>query len=292
MRKQFLVTLLSVVFFAVISESALGNVSVFQQSYNAVLANTVQQMQSSYYQSQSDADGVQSLAMLTCAIDGIFVLNESCAGQGATINVNACTNCGTTAPVTFQYKYNGSWQTSQPIYPADGFDDYYLSGLPAGTYTNASMTDANGCTVSLPGTYTLLGADNSCDDLNGCGCGAEELVNGGLESNSIQQYSYNIEGNPAEDLANGSIKVNGWAPYLPANAPFMYHIDDTQGSVNNPEGDYFAYLPTTNECFAQTGMLLNDGSLEEGGVYTLCFYAAAWSINLDANGYPNGTAAN
>ncbi|MEZ4954911.1 MAG: carbohydrate binding domain-containing protein [Saprospiraceae bacterium] len=110
--------------------------------------------------------------------------------------------------------------------------------------------------------------------------------NSGMETGNPKfAFATTLEGNPAEKLLNGSGDLPEWYPGLSGNC--MYYVDDTQGSVNNPEGNYFVWLPQIDDCFIPGQTFFSLGMVD-GTSYTLTFEAAAWGISLDGSCHPDG----
>jgi choice-of-anchor A domain-containing protein len=125
----------------------------------------------------------------------------------------------------------------------------------------------------------------------GCGCGQNLLGNGGFESSTSPVFSKNISGSPACPIGrNNNSTLRPWIAGLSSN--YMYLIDNRNHTVNNPEGDYFIWLPNNGDCWISDTHLSNDLNLEDGEEYEICFYAAAWKAHLDNNGYPTGNSVN
>src|SRR5690606_20554016 len=103
-------------------------------------------------------------------------------------------------------------------------------------------------------------------------------------------FPINFEGNPAQDLTNSNQNyITEWKAAI--GSPRMYYIKDEVNRVNNPEGNYFVWLPAVNDCYASSDNIGTMLHLEHGVEYVLCFSAAPWSKNLDANGYPASGSA-
>ncbi|MCB0662540.1 MAG: choice-of-anchor A family protein, partial [Saprospiraceae bacterium] len=122
-----------------------------------------------------------------------------------------------------------------------------------------------------------------------CGCGNSLFTNGGMEIHDPSTtFPVNFQGNNARDLTNSNPNViTEWQPALTTQR--MYYIDDVVNRVDNPEGNYFVWLPGLNDCYRTGDDIGSALGLEHGVEYVLCFYAAAWTEALDANGYPTGS---
>ncbi|HFA47923.1 MAG TPA: hypothetical protein ENJ95_02765 [Bacteroidetes bacterium] len=125
------------------------------------------------------------------------------------------------------------------------------------------------------------------------GNGSNIFPTGGFESHDASlTFPVNLEGNPTEALSDGmGGMVQGWNPAIPSN--YLFYVNDTQQTVNNPEGDYFIYLPGNGFCLASIGnsVIGTSAPLVDGKSYTVSFYAASWVTSLDGSGLPDGGAA-
>ncbi|MAT53783.1 MAG: hypothetical protein CMN32_04835 [Saprospirales bacterium] len=122
-----------------------------------------------------------------------------------------------------------------------------------------------------------------------CGCSDNLVPNGGFEELFSPNFNLNIQGSPAMALGNGNQTVKPWTPGLTSD--YMFLIDDTQDNVNNPEGDYFVWLPNSDDCWVSSTDFSNQLKLEDGETYTFCFYAASWAESIGSNGLPDGGPA-
>ncbi len=122
-----------------------------------------------------------------------------------------------------------------------------------------------------------------CDDSD-----CSLMTNSGLEEgNNNFTYPINLEGSPARKIPRGSTELPEWSAGI--NGDCMYYVQDTEDKVNNPEGEYFIWLPGQWDClianrnFAAMGMI-------DGNEYTISFNVASWDISLDASCEPDGGA--
>lgn len=122
-----------------------------------------------------------------------------------------------------------------------------------------------------------------------CGCSDNLVPNGGFEELFNPNFNLTIQGSPAMALNNGSQTVKPWTPGLTSD--YMFLIDDTQNKVNNPEGNYFVWLPNSDDCWVSSTDFSNELKLEDGETYTFCFYAASWAESIGSNGLPDGGQA-
>ena len=122
-----------------------------------------------------------------------------------------------------------------------------------------------------------------------CGCSDNMVPNGGFEELFNPNFNLSIQGSPAMAIGNGNNTVKPWTPGLTSD--YMFLIDDTQDQVNNPEGDYFVWLPNSDDCWVSNTDFSNELELEDGETYTFCFYAASWAESIGPNGLPDGGSA-
>ncbi len=137
-------------------------------------------------------------------------------------------------------------------------------------------------------TYEICdnGIDDDGDGLVDCDDPDCSIIsNGGIEEQGYNfSYASNLEGSPAERLVNGEAMPE-WVAGLSGTC--MYYVNDTGETVNNPEGDFFIWLPTAGDCFVNT-TYFSDLGMVDGNQYTISFHAASWDISLDGSCYPDG----
>jgi len=139
-------------------------------------------------------------------------------------------------------------------------------------------------------TYEICdnGIDDDGDGLIDCAdpdCSL--LSNGGVEEFTDFSFSTILEGNPAEKLNDGG-NMPEWFAGLAGTC--MYYVNDTEAQVNNPEGDFFVWLPQTGDCFINR-MDFENLAMVDGTDYTISFHAASWDISLDGSCNPDGGTA-
>ncbi|MFQ5445737.1 MAG: LamG-like jellyroll fold domain-containing protein, partial [Saprospiraceae bacterium] len=123
-----------------------------------------------------------------------------------------------------------------------------------------------------------------------CGCSDNLIPNGGYEESFNADFNYVLGGKPAAAIANDDDStLPPWSAGLTSN--YMFYIDDTGNTVNNPEGDYFVWLPNSGDCWISNTDFSNNLLLEDGETYIFCFYAASWAASLDNDGLPDGGTA-
>ncbi|MEK7255257.1 MAG: carbohydrate binding domain-containing protein, partial [Bacteroidota bacterium] len=151
-------------------------------------------------------------------------------------------------------------------------------------------------TYKQGGTGNVLYVDDFCfslsDPLGGtdfdlvCGCGENRVPNGGYEEVvDTLTFPLTIQGKSCKAMQND----NDWAirPWIAGIAStHMFYVKDIPNTVNNPEGDYFVWLPASGDCWISNVHFGNNLELEDGEQYTFCFYAASWTNNLDGSGLP------
>jgi len=201
-----------------------------------------------------------------------------------------------------------------------------LLQLDASPWTNYFWREVNLTTTPTTYTYTFhanetltnnfnlifnLGASNedvwidnvflgeTCEDYEICDNGIDDdgdglidcadpdcslLSNSGVEDAMGADFTASLEGNPAEKIAN-SEGLPEWSAGL--SGACMYYVNDLQESVNNPEGDFFVWLPQSGDCFVNNSSFANL-AMVDGEDYTISFYAASWDISLDGFCNPDG----
>ncbi len=193
--------------------------------------------------------------------------------------------------------------------------DYYVdvdeTTLPAGmsqttTYPqpNGDFTNQDHSTTAIPSTaltgYPVsigngqplenLTADfgyNYVPTVNTVGECFNALTNAGFEQfgagvsfTPTPLADFNGDSLQAYAWAENDTNIASWMPTLTGNGshPTAFLIDDTAGNINNPEGDYFAYLPGgvgSFECVEQSIDVFLSAGLTPGEQYQMCYMAAA-----------------
>lgn len=118
-----------------------------------------------------------------------------------------------------------------------------------------------------------------------CGCSDNLVPNGGYEVSDVTSFPYTLDGKPAASIANGNnTSLVPWS--VGATSPYIYYVKDIPNTVNNPEGDYYVWLPNSGDCWVSNTDLSTNLLLEDGETYTFCFYAASRVLTLDGSGFP------
>jgi hypothetical protein len=118
-----------------------------------------------------------------------------------------------------------------------------------------------------------------------CGCGQNLVPNGGYESSTVTNFPITLDGRPAATiLKDDGNKLTPWR--VETTSPHIFYIKDIPNQVNNPEGDYYVWLPNSGDCWTSYTDLSNNLLLEDGETYRFCFYAASRVLPLDANAMP------
>ena len=121
----------------------------------------------------------------------------------------------------------------------------------------------------------------------GCGCSDNMVPNGGFEESNAGSFSYSLEGSPVAAMANeDDASIEPWV--VATSSKYMFYVNDEADVVNNPEGDYFVWIPNSGDCYVADVDFSNNLILEDGQTYRFCFYAAAWTASLANNGLPDG----
>ncbi len=115
------------------------------------------------------------------------------------------------------------------------------------------------------------------------GCGPNLCPNGGYEDNSSNILSSNwylggSNGSRTVRLTsnnNTGDDIDNWSA-----APNVYYVKK-DGKTNNPQGEYFVWLPNKDQCFNTQPGVIKDMNLCPGRPYTICFKAAAWKNTLN-----------
>ena len=121
------------------------------------------------------------------------------------------------------------------------------------------------------------------------GCQDNLYINGGFEyDGGANDFDNQLLGIPMEVLENGNQSIGQWSS---ATRPedYNYYLNDANDVVNNPEGDRFLYMPSAPNCLVNKKSIHANMELEEGQEYQFCFYAAAYSADVDSDGLPTGT---
>ncbi len=120
-----------------------------------------------------------------------------------------------------------------------------------------------------------------------CGCSSEMLPNGGFEDLFSPSFSYTLEGKSVAALANNnSTTAKPWR--TTTNTDYSFIVRDNPATVNNPEGEYFMWLPNNNDRWYSMVNFTNNLKLVDGEQYNICFYAAAWAGSLNGSDLPDG----
>ncbi len=121
------------------------------------------------------------------------------------------------------------------------------------------------------------GIDDDGDGLADCydsDCAPQILFNESFESIGNTVFDDNFEGNPAVALPNNSTLLPNWKMEYGCggNCFDSYWIDDTDDLVNNPNGDYFFWIPGASYCARQ------NISVDMDKCYEITMIVAAWSV--------------
>ncbi|GIV30859.1 MAG: hypothetical protein KatS3mg029_0210 [Saprospiraceae bacterium] len=181
----------------------------------------------------------------------------------------------------------------QPILEYDvTYREFSLKGkAPAG----AVIAEVGGYKSGSSSTY--LFADEFCfkqieplggtDFDLGCGCTQNLIPNGGFEESYVDDFPYTLEGSPVHPMPhNDDYSIAPWRAAI--SSKYMFLVNDQADQVNNPEGDFFVWIPNSGDCFVADVDFSNNLDLEDGQTYRFCFYAAAWTASLNNQGLPDG----
>ena len=155
----------------------------------------------------------------------------------------------------------------------------WLSGTENGNAIKADLyahLDAV-CYEDLLPEDCVNGIDDDGDGLADCydsDCAPQLLQNASFEETDGISFNTTFEGSPAYALANGSSLLPDWVMDYGCSGTCYdsYWIDDTADEVNNPNGDYFLWIPGSSYCARQS---IN---IDFDKCYEITFVAAAWSV--------------
>ena len=95
---------------------------------------------------------VKECSETKCALQGAAVIQHPAHGNNdGVIELNTCVSCGSTPPYRAFYTYRGEQFEVGPIDQTRP----RITGLPAGTYEQLYLVDANGCQTNVTGPVTL-----------------------------------------------------------------------------------------------------------------------------------------
>ena len=155
----------------------------------------------------------------------------------------------------------------------------WMTGLENGQPIQADLyahLDAN-CYYDLFPEDCANGLDDDGDGLADCydsDCAPQILENESFEDVSGITFGDTFEGNPAYALPNNATIMPGWRMSYGCggNCFDSYWVDDSADLVNNPNGDYFLWMPGASYCAGQSI------SVDLNKCYEITFTAAAWSV--------------
>lgn len=120
----------------------------------------------------------------------------------------------------------------------------------------------------------------------GCGCSDNMLPNGGFEELNTSSFPYTLDGKSVAAISNNNSSTA--APWRTQSNKYSFIVKDIPATVNNPEGDYFLWLPQNGDGWFSIVDFTDNLKMEDGEDYTLCFYAASWAGSLNSSGLPDG----
>ncbi|HHM21278.1 MAG TPA: hypothetical protein ENJ20_04565, partial [Bacteroidetes bacterium] len=256
----------------------------------------------------SDGGGVNVIAGGTEGSNAISLQDD-----GTWLSQSIPVSGGQTYYLTFDAKAvdNPNWAEVYMVWQDASWNDIrsaiqpiYNSGFES--FTMIDKAPSNAAYVTIGGykegyvTKTLV-IDNFClaagPDLGGnnydlsCGCEDNMLPNPGVEIHDPSlAFNYNIGPNPVERLGY-SANNNALPPWTTGlSSPYMFYVDDTGNTVNNPEGDYFVILPGNGDCWLSNLNFGTQLNLVDGEQYIFCFYAASFDVPTNGSGLPTGSA--
>lgn len=225
------------------------------------------------------------------------------------VTVNLYNSAGSLVGTTITDSHGGYLFDALPT--GDYYVDVDESTLPAGmTQTtvypqpNGDFTNQDHSTTAIPNTavtgYAVTITSTALENLSAdfgynyaptsdvAGQCFDTLTNNGFEQfdpsvtfTSTSFSDFNGDTLQAYAWAQDDTNVYNWMPTLTGDGTYnsAFLIDDTAGNINNPEGDYFTYLPGGTdeafECVEQSVDVFLSAGLIPGKLYTMCFMAAA-----------------
>ncbi len=121
------------------------------------------------------------------------------------------------------------------------------------------------------------GLDDDEDGLADCydsDCASQIAQNESFEYASGVNFDETFEGNPAAALPHNSTLLPNWKMDYGCGGDCIdsYWIDDSANLVNNPNGDYFLWMPGSSYCARQSV------TVDMDKCYEISVVAAAWSV--------------
>ena len=153
-----------------------------------------------------------------------------------------------------------SYDTTPPI----------LSGVPG----NTTVSCENIPTAANPTATDNCGLENIVFQETNSSCSNPLLnVNSGIENVANVAMDTTFQGYPAKKLPNYSTALTGWEMGFPATAitPALL-VNDNTNTINNPNGNYFIWVPSNSYC-----VLNNPVSLQAGQCVEISLWAASFS---------------
>jgi len=136
--------------------------------------------------------------------------------------------------------------------------------------------------MARPGVDATSSSREAATGVSMTPCGDNLINNGGYEDNSSSILSSNwrlggSNGSRTVRLTsdnNTGDDIDDWMA-----APNVYYVKK-DGKTNNPQGEYFVWLPNKDQCFNTMPGVIKDLELCPGRPYTIKFKAAAWKNTL------------
>ncbi|MFZ4544240.1 MAG: hypothetical protein ACOYOA_09345, partial [Saprospiraceae bacterium] len=236
------------------------------------------------------------------------------------LNVVGCSNVTTGGVIGANqvgcnpYTSSPITEVTAPIGGAGALEYTWLKSTTASTYTStnaAQWTTISGATSSSynPGVLTQityfvrLVRRANCTEYKGVSNvikievynPVNYLTNPGFETNAdatkFNTVTTKLGGSTgsralllSDAVAADKTYVKNWAP-----APKVFYVKK-DAKTNNPEGEYFFWLPNKDQCLVMNNGVLAQSDLCPGKQYTLCFKAAAWRQAL-VNFVPQNTTS-
>jgi hypothetical protein len=161
------------------------------------------------------------------------------------------------------------------------------------TYTVRLFNGSDNCFTDVSFTTPAIICTPPPPCPGGCAGSPNLLPNGDFEGNSDPTRVANsttrlggASGSPTvllEDTQVADVRyINNWQP-----GPKVFYVKKN-GATNNPQGEYFVWLPNKDQCLVLKNGIIAQADLCPGKQYTICFKAAAWKQDL-VNFVPQNT---
>jgi trimeric autotransporter adhesin len=156
------------------------------------------------------------------------------------------------------------------------------AGQPDVRDNDATLVNATPQISALAG---ILGQNDHTFDFGfkAVPCCANMTPTGGFEQFPAS-FTFPVPFNtkPSQKIATGGTVANGWIAATTINPVWL--IKDIPNTINNPQGDYFAYVKGQYDCLQFVDFLSSCESPVLNGSYNLTFAIAAWNQTMTGSG--------